>query len=80
MHPAKYNGASTRDKIKRLNQAHAYYCAMLDGGGRRSNLQEALRAIIETALGRSCFRALGFYLKKALGEDPVMAFLKRTRG
>jgi hypothetical protein len=53
---------------------------MLDGGGRRSDLQEALRAIIETALGRSCFRALGFYLKKALGEDPVMAFLKRTRG
>jgi len=70
MHPAKYNGASTRDKIKRLNQAHAYYCAMLDGEGRRSNLQEALRAIIETALGRSCFRAWASILRRLWARIP----------
>jgi len=54
---------------------------MLDGGEAWGwgDLREALRAILEAILGRSCFTALSFHLRKALGEDPITAFLRRPR-
>lgn len=41
--------------------------------------RDVLRTIFESIFGKSCFMALNYHLRRALGEDPLMAFLRRPR-